>query len=117
MVVRRVQRRGRVQVSERSAAVSAGVGLHLLGGSGHRICAGGKRVGVAKNRKRSRLHRLVEFPEIASLIKSNEPLGGLIISCHNLNYYKNFMNDIRLSIENNSFDDFKRDFYFKRNSS
>ena len=54
---------------------------------------------------------------IHHLIKSNEPLGGLIISCHNLNYYKNFMNDIRLSIENNSFDDFKRDFYFKRNSS
>ena len=54
---------------------------------------------------------------IHHLIKSNEPLGGLIISCHNLNYYKNFMNDIRLSIENNSFDDFKKDFYFNRDSS
>ena len=54
---------------------------------------------------------------IHHLIKSKEPLGGLIISCHNLNYYKNFINDIRLSIENDSFDDFKRDFYFNRDSS
>ena len=54
---------------------------------------------------------------IHHLIKSKEPLGGLIISCHNLNYYKNFINDIRLSIENESFDDFKRDFYFNRDSS
>ena len=54
---------------------------------------------------------------IHHLIKSKEPLGGLIISCHNLNYYKNFMNDIRLSIENDSFEDFKKDFYFNRDSS
>ena len=54
---------------------------------------------------------------IHHLIKSKEPLGGLIISSHNLNYYKNFMTDIRKAIESGKFEDFKEEFYFNRDSS
>ena len=54
---------------------------------------------------------------IHHLIKSKEPLGGLIISSHNLNYYKNFMTDMRKAIESGKFEDFKEAFYFNRDSS
>ena len=53
----------------------------------------------------------------AVLVKSKEPLGGLIISCHNLYYYKNLMENIRFAIESNNFEDFKKEFYFNRDSS
>ena len=53
---------------------------------------------------------------IHHLIKSKEPLGGMIISWHNLNYYKKLMEDIRLSIIEGSFDEFKENFYLRRSS-
>ena len=54
---------------------------------------------------------------IHHLIKSNEPLGGMIICWHNLNYYKELMAGIRASILEERFDDFRKDFYFKRSGS
>ena len=54
---------------------------------------------------------------IHHLVKSKEPLGGLIISCHNLNYYKKLMENIRFAIESNNFENFKKEFYFNRDSS
>ena len=53
---------------------------------------------------------------IHHLIKSKEPLGGMIISWHNLNYYKKFMEDIRLAIMEEKFDEFKENFYLRRSS-
>jgi queuine tRNA-ribosyltransferase len=53
---------------------------------------------------------------IHHLIKSKEPLGGMIISWHNLNYYKKLLEDIRLSIIKGSFDEFKENFYLRRSS-
>ena len=54
---------------------------------------------------------------IHHLIKSKEPLGGMIISWHNLNYYKKFMEDIRVAILENRFSDFKEEFYLSRSSN
>ena len=54
---------------------------------------------------------------IHHLIKSKEPLGGMIISWHNLNYYKKFMEDIREAILENRFSDFKAEFYLSRGSN
>ena len=54
---------------------------------------------------------------IHHLIKSKEPLGGMIISWHNLNYYKKFMEDIRVAILENRFSDFKEEFYLSRGSN
>ena len=54
---------------------------------------------------------------IHHLIKSKEPLGGMIISWHNLNYYKKFMEDIREAILENRFSDFKEEFYLSRGSN
>jgi queuine tRNA-ribosyltransferase len=54
---------------------------------------------------------------IHHLIKSKEPLGGMIISWHNLNYYKKFMEDIRVAILENRFSDFKEEFYLSRISN
>ena len=54
---------------------------------------------------------------IHHLIKSKEPLGGMIISWHNLNYYKKFMEDIREAILENRFSDFKEEFYLSRSSN
>ena len=53
---------------------------------------------------------------IHHLIKSKEPLGGMIISWHNLNYYKKFMEDIRLAIMESRFNEFKENFYLRRSS-
>ena len=41
----------------------------------------------------------------------------MIISWHNLNYYKKFMEDIRVAILENRFSDFKEEFYLSRGSN
>jgi queuine tRNA-ribosyltransferase len=38
------------------------------------------------------------------LVKSNEILGAMLLSQHNIFYYQKLMKDIRLSIEQKSFD-------------
>ena len=40
----------------------------------------------------------------------------MIISWHNLNYYKKFMEDIRLAIMEEKFNEFKENFYLRRSS-
>ena len=53
---------------------------------------------------------------IHHLIKSKEPLGGMIISWHNLHYYKKLMEDMRSAIMEDRFDQFKKNFYLSRSS-
>ena len=48
------------------------------------------------------------------LDKTNEMLGSILNSFHNIFYYQNLMNEIRLSIESDSFAKFIKDFYNKR---
>ena len=48
------------------------------------------------------------------LDKTNEMLGSILNSFHNIYYYQNLMNEIRLSIESDSFAKFIKDFYNKR---
>jgi queuine tRNA-ribosyltransferase len=48
------------------------------------------------------------------LDKTNEMLGSILNSFHNIHYYQNLMNEIRLSIESDSFAKFIKDFYNKR---
>ena len=43
---------------------------------------------------------------INHLIKSDEMLASMIISLHNINFYQQFMLEIRKSIKNGSFNDF-----------
>ena len=48
------------------------------------------------------------------LDKTNEMLGSILNSFHNIFYYQSLMNQIRLSIETDSFAKFIKDFYNKR---
>ena len=48
------------------------------------------------------------------LDKTNEMLGSILNSFHNIHYYQSLMQDIRLSIETDSFAKFIKDFYNKR---
>ena len=48
------------------------------------------------------------------LDKTNEMLGSILNSFHNIHYYQTLMNEIRLSIESDSFAKFIKDFYNKR---
>lgn len=55
-----------------------------------------------KNYSRSYLHHLIDREEI---------LGYILASIHNIHYYLHLMNDIRASIENNNFQNFREQFY------
>ena len=48
------------------------------------------------------------------LDKTNEMLGSILNSFHNIYYYQSLMNEIRLSIESDSFAKFIKDFYNMR---
>ena len=48
------------------------------------------------------------------LDKTNEMLGSILNSFHNIYYYQSLMSEIRLSIETDSFPKFIKDFYNKR---
>jgi len=48
------------------------------------------------------------------LDKTNEMLGSILNSFHNIYYYQNLMHEIRVSIESDSFAKFIKDFYNKR---
>ena len=48
------------------------------------------------------------------LDKTNYMLGSILNSFHNIHYYQSLMQDIRLSIETDSFAKFIKDFYNKR---
>jgi queuine tRNA-ribosyltransferase len=49
------------------------------------------------------------------LDRTNEMLGSILSSYHNIYYYQSLMKDIRHSLENNIFAKFVKDFYNKRN--
>ncbi len=51
------------------------------------------------------------------LVKSNEILGSMLLTQHNLTFYQDLMRNIRKSIEEDNFKDFKEDFIKKYNSS
>ena len=48
------------------------------------------------------------------LDKTNEMLGSILNSFHNIYYYQSLMSDIRESIASDSFAKFIKDFYNKR---
>ena len=47
------------------------------------------------------------------LLKIKDPLGSMLISLHNLNYYYKLMEDLRKSIKEGSLNSFREDFYSK----
>ena len=49
------------------------------------------------------------------LIKTNEILASMIISLHNVNFYQEFMEKIRKSIDNGSFNSFYKKYINKYN--
>ena len=49
------------------------------------------------------------------LHRTNEMLGSMLATYHNIYYYQSLMRDIRDSISNNIFAKFIKDFYNKRN--
>ena len=49
------------------------------------------------------------------LFRTNEMLGSILASYHNIYYYQSLMKEIRESIENNKFANFVKDFYNMRN--
>tara|TARA_B100000575_G_C23139408_1_gene662700 strand:+ start:119 stop:1234 length:1116 start_codon:yes stop_codon:yes gene_type:complete len=49
------------------------------------------------------------------LQRTNEMLGSILATYHNIYYYQSLMRDIRNSIKDNLFDKFIKDFYNKRN--
>jgi len=57
-----------------------------------------------QNHSRSYLHHLV---------KSNEILGAMLLSEHNIFYYQDLMREIREAIENNNFENFTKNFVAK----
>ena len=61
---------------------------------------------VCKNYSRAYLNHLD---------RTNEMLGSILSTYHNIYYYQYLMQDIRDSIENNIFAKFVKDFYNKRN--
>ena len=58
---------------------------------------------ITKNYSKSYLHHL---------LKINDPLGGMLISLHNLNYYNELMNKIRNAIRDKKFNAFKENYRF-----
>ena len=58
---------------------------------------------ITKNYSKSYLHHL---------LKINEPLGGMLVSLHNLNYYNELMNKIRNAIRDKKFNAFKENYRF-----
>ena len=61
---------------------------------------------VCKNYSRAYLNHLD---------RTNEMLGSMLSSYHNIYYYQSLMRDIRESIKNNKFANFLKDFYNMRN--
>jgi queuine tRNA-ribosyltransferase len=61
---------------------------------------------VCKNYSRAYLNHLD---------RTNEMLGSILSSYHNIYYYQSLMRDIRESLENNVFAKFVKDFYNMRN--
>ena len=59
---------------------------------------------ACKNHSRAYLHHLV---------KSNEILGAMLLTEHNIFYYQDLMRDIRHEIENKNFDNFYNNFFEK----
>ncbi len=51
---------------------------------------------------------------IRHLVTVKEPLGGQLLSYHNLFYLKTLMNEMRTAILNHRFDEYRLDFYTKR---
>ena len=49
------------------------------------------------------------------LTNTNEILASMLISLHNINFYQEFMKEIRLSIKENKFDDFYKEYISKYN--
>ena len=49
------------------------------------------------------------------LHRTNEMLGAMLATYHNISYYQSLMNDIRSAIKDNLFAKFIKDFYNKRN--
>jgi queuine tRNA-ribosyltransferase len=49
------------------------------------------------------------------LDRTNEMLGSILSSYHNIYYYQSLMKKIRNSINDNKFANFLKDFYNKRN--
>jgi len=49
------------------------------------------------------------------LHRTNEMLGAMLATYHNISYYQSLMNDIRIAIKDNLFAKFIKDFYNKRN--
>ena len=58
---------------------------------------------ITKNYSKSYLHHL---------LKINDPLGGMLVSLHNLNYYNELMNKIRNAIRDKKFNAFKENYRF-----
>jgi queuine tRNA-ribosyltransferase len=56
---------------------------------------------ACKNHSRAYIHHLV---------KSNEILGSMLMTEHNLQYYQDLMRDIRAAIENDQFENFAKNF-------
>lgn len=63
---------------------------------------------ACKNHSRSYLNHLV---------KSNEILGSMLLSEHNIYYYQDLMKDIRSAIESKNFTQFQNDFFLKINDN
>jgi queuine tRNA-ribosyltransferase len=61
---------------------------------------------VCKNYSRAYLNHLD---------RTNEMLGSMLSSYHNIYYYQSLMRNIRESIKNNKFANFLKDFYNMRN--
>ena len=59
---------------------------------------------ACENHSRAYLHHLV---------KSNEILGAMLLTEHNIFYYQDLMRDIRQEIENKNFDNFYNNFFAK----
>jgi queuine tRNA-ribosyltransferase len=59
---------------------------------------------ACENHSRAYLHHLV---------KSNEILGAMLLTEHNIFYYQDLMRDIRHEIENKNFDNFYNNFFAK----
>ena len=49
------------------------------------------------------------------LQRTNEMLGSMLATYHNISYYQSLMSDIRNAIKDNLFAKFLKDFYNKRN--
>lgn len=63
---------------------------------------------ACKNHSRAYLHHLV---------KSNEILGAMLMTEHNIHYYQDLMKDIRTAIENDEFDSFSNQFFLFEDNS